>query len=131
MIPVSRETFESLVREALESLPEALQAEISNLEIIVRDRPTRDEWHRSGRNHTHVHERSGVLFGLYRGIPLTARNTSYDKVLPDLITIYQEAHEQACDTEAELAEEVARTVRHEIAHHFGIDDDRLRELGQY
>jgi len=127
MIEVSREVFEDLVRQAVEALPEPLQAEISNLEIVVKERPSRAELRYAHRRY----EPGEDLFGLYQGIPLTMRNTSYDKVLPDLITIYQHIHEEECDSLEELAEEVGRTVRHEIAHHFGIDDDRLEELGVY
>lgn len=125
MIRVDRDTFEGLVAQALDSLPEHLQAEISNLEIVVKERASLEE-RRLGRAGF-----GGDLFGLYRGVPLTQRNTAYDKVLPDLITIYQQIHEETCDTPEELGEAVARTVRHEVAHHFGLTDGRLEELGAY
>ena len=114
MIRVSRETFEDMVGAAVEALPEALRAKISNLAVVVDDVPRR-----------------GHLFGLYQGIPIPARGTQYGNVLPDLITIYQSTHEEACDSLEELREQVRITVRHEIAHHFGISDDRLEELGAY
>ena len=69
------------------------------------------------------------LLGLYQGVPLTSRTSSYAGVLPDRITIYRKAICAICRTESEVAEQVRRTVIHEVAHHFGIDDDRLRELG--
>jgi predicted Zn-dependent protease with MMP-like domain len=69
------------------------------------------------------------LLGLYEGIPLTSRTSEYAGVLPDRITIYRQAICAACLTEQEVADEVRRTVIHEIAHHFGIDDHRLDDLG--
>ena len=69
------------------------------------------------------------LLGLYEGIALTERDTTYAGALPDTITIYRDTLLEFCDTEADVVEEVAITVIHEIAHHFGIDDDRLHELG--
>ena len=69
------------------------------------------------------------LLGLYQGIPLTSRSADYAGVLPDRITIYRQAICAICRTEQEVAEQVRRTVIHEVAHHFGIDDDRLAELG--
>jgi predicted Zn-dependent protease with MMP-like domain len=69
------------------------------------------------------------LLGLYQGIPLTSRTTSYAGVLPDRITIYRRAICAICRTEDEVVDQVRRTVVHEVAHHFGISDERLRELG--
>ena len=69
------------------------------------------------------------LLGLYEGVALTERDSNYAGSLPDTITIYSESLLEICDTEADVIEEVAITVIHEIAHHFGIDDDRLHELG--
>ena len=69
------------------------------------------------------------LLGLYQGIPLTSRTTNYAGVLPDRITIYRVAISQICRTEDEVVDQVRRTVIHEVAHHFGIDDERLEELG--
>jgi len=114
MFRVEPDVFEALVREAVEGLPEPLRERMNNVAIVAKDHPTR-----------------GRLFGLYQGIPIPARGTHYGNVLPDLITIYQATHEDACDSLEELREQVRVTVRHEIAHHFGIDDDRLEELGAY
>ena len=69
------------------------------------------------------------LLGIYEGIALTDRDTTYAGALPDTITIFRESLLEMCDTEDEVVEEVAITVIHEIAHHFGIDDERLHELG--
>jgi predicted Zn-dependent protease with MMP-like domain len=128
MFRVPREQFETLVGDAVEGLPENLRAQLDNVAIVVQERPSWQDLqsvHRPGR------VAPSELFGLYRGVPLPLRGFHYDKVLPDLITIYQAPHEEDCDSLAELREQVWVTVRHEIAHHFGIGDDRLEELGVY
>lgn len=125
MIKISRERFEQLVWQAVDELPASIRDRISNLEIEVKTVPSRADLEYADVDHPLD------LFGLYRGVPLTERTTHYELVTPDLITIYQLAHERACNTLAELREAVRRTVRHEIAHHFGISDERLDELGAY
>jgi predicted Zn-dependent protease with MMP-like domain len=125
MIKVTREQFEQLVWDVVDELPEELRARISNLEIEVKAQPTDDDLDYSDLDDP------ADLFGLYRGVPLTERDTHYEMALPDLITIYQHAHERECSSLAQLRAEVGHTVRHEIAHHFGISDDRLDELGAY
>ena len=118
---VSRETFEDLAGEALDSLPEELLDQMSNVEIVVEDVPG-DE------------VAGGLLggeglLGLYLGIPLTERSEAYWGVLPDRIYLYQRNIEAVAESLDDLRELVRTTVIHEIAHHFGIDDDRLDELG--
>ncbi len=117
-----------MVQEALDELPEVLRARMDNVAVVVKE-------HSNPADLREVRSpgegRVSELFGLYRGVPLTRRGPYYDKVLPDLITIYQHPHERECDTLEELREQVYLTVRHEIAHHFGISDDRLEELGAY
>ncbi len=130
MIRLSRRQFEQIVLQTLEQLPQPLQEAIHNVEIEIRPAPTREDFEYAAESGDPVPE-DKTLFGLYRGIPLTERGASYDLVLPDLITIFQRPHEEACNTLEELKAEVAITVRHEIAHYFGIDDDRLEELGAY
>ncbi|MGQ9814314.1 MAG: metallopeptidase family protein [Candidatus Roseilinea sp.] len=130
MIRVSRRQFEQIVLEAIEHLPQHLREAIHNVEIEIRPAPTREDFDYAAKSGDPVPD-DETLFGLYRGIPLTERGASYDLVLPDLITIFQRPHEEACDTLDDLKAEVAITVRHEIAHYFGIDDDRLEELGAY
>ena len=130
MLRLSRPQFEQLVRDVIRHLPTQLREAIHNVEIEVRPEPTADDFDYAADAGEDVPE-DETLFGLYRGIPLTERGSSYDLVLPDLITIFQRPHEEACDTLDELKEEVAITVRHEIAHYFGIDDDRLEQLGAY
>jgi predicted Zn-dependent protease with MMP-like domain len=108
-------TFEDHVRAALESLPGELRQAMSNVEIVVEDENPDDP----------------DLFGLYLGIPLTERGgESYAGALPDKIAVYRiPLEEEFGDDPAVLEEEIRITVVHEIAHHFGIDEDRLAELG--
>ncbi len=125
MLKVSRGEFERIVWEVLESLPPAVRDRISNLEIEVKRTPSPDDLADADEDDP------DQLFGLYRGVPLTERGANYDMTLPDLITIFQRPHELACDTLEALRAEVRRTVLHELAHHFGISDDRLEELDAY
>ena len=125
MFHISRQQFEAIVWAAVDELPQHLRDQMQNLEVEVRFSPSRED-----RADTDAPE-DEVLFGLYQGVPLTERDTHYGLVMPDLITIFQRPHEDACNTLDELRAEVARTVRHEIAHHFGISDERLDELGAY
>jgi len=104
--------FEEMVASALDGLPEELGRLMSNVAVTVE--------HGAG---------PPGLLGLYEGIPLTSRTTGYAGVLPDRITIYRQAICAVCQTEQEVASQVRQTVIHEVAHHFGIDDQRLRELG--
>ena len=112
MIDIEPGRFEEMVAIALDSLPAELGRLMSNVAVTVEHDPG-----------------PPGLLGLYEGIPLTSRTTQYAGVLPDRITIYRQAICAICRTEDEVAGEVRRTVIHEVAHHFGIDDDRLDELG--
>ncbi|MGA7055175.1 MAG: metallopeptidase family protein [Mycobacterium sp.] len=105
--------FDELVSEALDLIPAELADAMDNVVVLVADR----------------HPEDGELLGLYEGVALTERDSDYAGALPDAITIYRDALLDACDSADELLEEVAITVIHEIAHHFGIDDGRLEELG--
>ncbi len=107
-------SFEELVERAVESLPSDLRHAMSNVEIVVEEENAEDP----------------DLFGLYLGIPLVERDSGYSGVLPDKIAIYRRPlEEEYGDEPALLEEEIRVTVLHEIAHHFGIDEDRLDELG--
>ena len=107
-------TFEDHVRAALESLPPELQRAMSNVEIVVEEENAEEP----------------DLYGLYLGIPLTERGEGYAGVLPDKIAIYRiPLEEEFGDDPDVLEEEIRITVVHEIAHHFGIDEDRIAELG--
>ncbi|MCX4469282.1 metallopeptidase family protein [Micromonospora sp. NBC_01655] len=111
---MSRERFEELVGDALDEVPEELLGLMSNVVILVEDdSPPGD----------------GDLLGLYEGHALTDRGWDYSGVLPDRILIYRRPILRICDSEEDVVDEVAVTVVHEIAHHFGIDDDRLHDLG--
>jgi predicted Zn-dependent protease with MMP-like domain len=111
---MTRERFEDLVAEALDEVPPELLAFMSNVVVLVEDEPPPGEQE---------------LLGLYEGHSLTTRGWDYAGVLPDRITIYRNPTLRVCETEDEVVEEVAVTVVHEIAHHFGIDEERLHELG--
>ncbi len=105
--------FDELVGDALDQIPPDLASAIDNVVILVADRNADEP----------------ELLGLYEGIALTERDSWYAGSLPDTITIYRQAVQDVCASEAEVVDEVAVTVIHEVAHHFGIDDDRLHELG--
>jgi predicted Zn-dependent protease with MMP-like domain len=108
--------FEQSVQEALESLPDDLRKQMSNIAIVVEDEPPPGQ----------------PLLGLYQGIPLTRRSSFYGGVLPDKITIYQGPLERLYGGDAErLRREIRRVVLHEVAHHFGISDERLIEIDRY
>jgi len=116
------EDFEQLVIEAIDSLPEEFIERLDNVDITVESVPTQAQLAQQG-----IPE-DRLLLGLYEGVPITARQ-NYGFVLPDKITIFQESIEMACSTPEEIVREVRDTVVHEIAHHFGIDDDALHALG--
>jgi predicted Zn-dependent protease with MMP-like domain len=121
---MERERFEELVVRAVDRLPEEFQERLDNVEVVVEDYPTPTQMRKGN-------VRAGsVLLGLYEGVPQTKRSSHYGMVLPDKITIFQKPIEAKCRTDDEIAGEIERVVRHEIAHHFGIGDDRLRELGR-
>ncbi|MFW5415721.1 metallopeptidase family protein [Nocardiopsis sp. CNT-189] len=112
MVELSRREFEELVADALDSIPEDLTRYMDNVVITVAEDPPEPG-----------------LLGLYEGVPLTERGDFYAGVLPDRISIYWREICAICEVPEDVVEEVRITVVHEIAHHFGIDDDRLHELG--
>ena len=114
MIEMDEERFEELVEEAMELVPEELARKMDNVAVFVKDR-----------------SRVRGLLGLYQGVPVTARGNHYGigGGTPDRITIFREPILARCRTEEEVVRQVTITVVHEIAHHFGIDDARLHELG--
>jgi predicted Zn-dependent protease with MMP-like domain len=110
---VSKERFEEMISDALDAIPAELAAHMDNVAIFVEDEAA-----------------SRRLFGLYEGIPLTKRSGyGHGAAMPDKITLYRMTICSSCSTEQEVAEQVRSTLIHEVAHHFGIDDPRLRELG--
>lgn len=122
-IRLSRARFERLVEEALASIPEPLRQRMDNVEIVIETWPTEDHLEAAGL------EPDDWLFGLYEGTPLIERGITVDPLLPDKITIFQGPLQEVCSSEDEIRQEVRTTVVHEIAHHFGIDEGRLAELG--
>ena len=113
MVEVSRHRFEELVGDALDEVPEQLTRLMDNVVVLVEERDPDDP----------------DLLGLYEGVALTERGHDYGGMLPDRITLYRQSILAICETEDDVVDEVAITVVHEIAHHFGIDDARLHELG--
>lgn len=118
------ESFEQLVVEAIEQLPPAFAPFLENVEIIVERRPGREHRRMLGLRPWQT------VYGLYTGVPLTERSSGSLQG-PDLIVIFQEPLERDFRSGAALREQVRRTVLHEIAHVFGISDERLREIGAY
>jgi predicted Zn-dependent protease with MMP-like domain len=112
VVDIPADRFEVLVADALDGLPPALGELMDNVAVFVEDQG-----------------RSRGLLGLYEGIPLTRRDAGYAAVMPDRITVYRLPVCAMCRTEEEVVDQVRITVVHEVAHHFGIDDRRLRELG--
>jgi predicted Zn-dependent protease with MMP-like domain len=112
VVEVTADEFERLVGDAIDSLPAALGTAMENVAVFVEHNAP-----------------AGRLLGLYEGVPLTQRGTSYSASLPDRITIFRNSICAISSSEANVVERVRRTVIHEIAHHFGIGDDRLDELG--
>lgn len=117
---MKRERFEELVIEALSELPGEFQDRLENVDIIVRNYPTREQL-------ADV-EHDMSLLGLYEGIPHTERNQGYSMVLPDKITIFQKPIEAECQSETAIMMEIKSVVCHEIAHHFGLDDKLLETI---
>jgi predicted Zn-dependent protease with MMP-like domain len=112
-VDMTQRQFEELVADALDTIPPELTAAMDNVVVLVAAR----------------HDTDPELLGLYEGVALTERTSSYGGELPDRITIYQDAILDVCDTEDDVVHEVAVTVVHEVAHHFGIDEETLHELG--
>jgi predicted Zn-dependent protease with MMP-like domain len=120
---LSRAEFEQVVAEALDELPEEIAEVLANISVFVEQWPSAEIL-----KQMNLRSRFSLL-GLYEGIPLTCRDTNYSGVLPDRVTIFQGPIESAGRSRSELRDEIKSVVVHEIAHHFGIDDERIRELG--
>jgi predicted Zn-dependent protease with MMP-like domain len=114
VIEMSRERFEQLVDEAIDAVPDEIAGLVRNLVVLVEDEPPADD---------------PDLLGLYDGVALTEREANYSAALPDRVLVFRNPLLEMCEDEAELVEEIGITVVHEIAHHFGIDDRRLHDLG--
>ncbi len=119
---MNRERFEQLVAMAVETLPEEFLTRLENVEVVVEDQPKPTQLAKTSLR------RNETLLGLYEGVPLIKRTHSYGMVPPDKITIFQKPIESKCRSDVEVTVEIQSVVRHEIAHHFGIDDARLKEI---
>jgi predicted Zn-dependent protease with MMP-like domain len=120
VMEVDQETFEALVADALDQIPEELGRYMENVAVFVEDWPTPEQ----------LAGRRGTLLGLYQGVDLTRRSSlNYGGAMPDRITVFRGPISQIAQNQWELLDIVTRTVIHEVAHHFGISDARLHELG--
>jgi len=122
---MDREKFEELVDKAVQNLPAEIFDHLDNVEVVVDNRPSPIQLRKYGMK---PHQ---MLLGLYEGVPQPRRSSNYGMVLPDKITIFQNTVEAVCRSDEEVIAEVEKVVKHEIAHHFGISDARLREIGRY
>jgi predicted Zn-dependent protease with MMP-like domain len=122
---MDRRAFERLVAEALDDLPRTWQEKLDNVEVVVEDWPDPETTRRAGVRHP------AQLLGFYHGVPHTQRTHDYGLVLPDKISIYQRPIERTCRTVDEVRATIRRVLRHEVGHHFGLDDERLWEIGAY
>jgi predicted Zn-dependent protease with MMP-like domain len=122
---MTMEDFEYIVTDAITALPPELKDRLDNVEVVVEEWPDPATLQIVGARH-----RSHLL-GFYHGVPQTNRTSHYGMVLPDKISIYRQPILMRCSNEDQVRSLASRVVRHEIAHHFGISDDRLRELGAY
>lgn len=119
---MKRKEFENLVKEGLKDLPEKIRQKIENVAICVEKRPTQEQLQKVGVRY------SGSLLGLYEGVPRTKWGRGFGMILPDKITIFQEAIENLAKSDAEMKEIVKYVVWHEIAHHFGYDEKEIKLL---
>lgn len=117
--------FEMLVAEVLDALPPDIRGYLDNVEVVIEAWPSPAQLRQLGMSPPQT------LLGLYEGVPLTERTSSYGLVLPDRITIFQRPIESLCRTPQQIRAQVRRTVIHELAHHFGISDARLHDLDAY
>ena len=117
---MNSERFAELVAEAVQSLPDEFRDLLYNVDVVATEEPTEKQKQHLPKN--------SLLLGLYEGIPQTKRGTLYNLALPDKITVFQKPIETICHNDDEIKTQIGKTVRHEIAHHFGISDERLKEL---
>lgn len=124
MLEITDEQFERLINEAMEELPDAYIRNMKNVAVTFADAPTQDQRQKQKLRSYQT------LFGLYEGIPLTKRGAGYNLVLPDKITIFKLPIIHASNDMVSLKKQVKHTLWHEIAHHFGLDHDRIHKLEQ-
>ena len=119
---MTRKQFEAVVERALRRLPRAFRDKLANIVVVVEDWADDETLAEMGI------EPPDTLYGLYRGVDLTRRDSSYGNVLPDTVTIYQGPIEEDCESEDEMAEVIRDTVVHEIGHYFGLDDETMHRI---
>lgn len=118
---MNRKQFEKLVKEGINAIPKRFLEKLDNVDIVIDDKPTPYQLRKLKV------KKGSLIFGLYEGIPQTKR-WHYGQVLPDKITIFQKPIEKVAQTEEKIKEIVKNTVWHEIAHHFGLDEKRVRNI---
>jgi predicted Zn-dependent protease with MMP-like domain len=121
---MTRKEFEALVERALRRLPRAFKERMANIAVVVEDWADEETLEEMGI------EPPDTLYGLYRGVDLTRRDTSYGNVLPDTIHIYQGPIEEDCSDEEDMADLVVEVVTHEVGHYFGLDDETMEGIEQ-
>lgn len=122
---MDRRAFERLVAEAVDALPSAVRERFDNVAVVVEDWPDRETMRTAGVRHP------TQLLGFYHGVPQTKRTHNYGLTLPDKVSLYRRPIELRSRSAAHVRANIQRVLRHEIAHHFGIGDDRLHELDAY
>lgn len=136
MYRMTDDEFESAIEDALETIPERFLKALENIEIVMQDEPGEEQlasvegdgWY-DGPDGEHTEEAPDELFGLYEGIALPERGDYGWCEVPDVITIFKGPHERSFDTREQVVEEIGKTVIHEIGHYFGLDDNKLYEMG--
>lgn len=125
MIAITTEQFEKYVTDAISAVPEPYQGQLQNIAFFVEDEPGIEQRQKLGLRPCQL------LFGLYEGVPLPARNGNNTNLLPDRITVFRVPHEQSADTIEDLQKQIYNTVWHEVAHYFGLDHKRIHELEKH
>lgn len=118
---MEREAFASIMREVLDSLPEEFRTRIHNVAVLVEDLPPGQ----LSSSHGHRHK---LLLGLFHGVPMTKKSVFALPTGPDYVVLYQKNIEAVCSTEAEIREQIRRTVIHEFGHYFGMDEEQLKDV---
>jgi predicted Zn-dependent protease with MMP-like domain len=122
---MDRGRFEKLVQQALKDLPQVFKDSLENVDVVIEDQPSPDQVKAVKARHR------CLVLGLYQGVPLDRRSHDYGMVMPDKVSIFKKNIEKICRTDEDIVRIVTHTVQHELAHHFGISDERLRDLGIY
>ena len=126
IVDMTRKEFEKLVHDALVDLPKEFKDKLENVDVVIEEGIDMNVVKKLGLG------AKGRLLGLYQGVPLKDRTHYYGMVMPDKITLYKQNIERSCEAGgSDICEEIKHVIQHEIAHHFGISDNRLKDLGIY